>query len=164
MLERVRKGSCAQSATVATESKPVYLDTAILVKLLVREPDSAYYATLVDRRIVWSSTVLVTECYSALLRKEREGSITAGHRRAAWRQVEADVAAARIALVPVERELLERANAILESTHPSVALRSLDAIHVASAEACRSWPLCSNDARVRAAASSLGMQLTPLPP
>lgn len=64
----------------------MYLDTAILLKLLVRESDSAYYVDLVDGEIVWSSQIVVTECCSALLRKERERAITAAHRRRAWRQ------------------------------------------------------------------------------
>jgi hypothetical protein len=71
----------------------VYLDTAILVKLLVREPDSAFYADLVEGEIVWSSQIIVTEAFSALLRKEREGGITRAHRRRAWRQIETDLAA-----------------------------------------------------------------------
>ena len=142
----------------------MYLDTAILVKLLVREPDSAFYVRLVDRQLVWSSQIAVTECFSALLRKERERAISAAHRRAAWRQIESDVTDGRLALVPVTASVLERANTMLERVHGIVALRSLDAIHLASAEHCGSWPLCSNDARLRAAATLLAMPLTPLPP
>ena len=141
----------------------MYLDTAILVKLLVREPDSDFYATLVDGQPAWSSQLTLVECYSALLRKEREQSISRAHRRRATRQVAADVAARRFALVPVTASLLERANAILEVCHPAVALRSLDVIHLASAERCQSWPLCSNDTRIRAAAAKLGLPLSPLP-
>jgi predicted nucleic acid-binding protein len=141
----------------------VYLDTAILVKLLVSEPDSSFYAALVDGQLVWSSQLIVTECYSALLRKERENAIGARHRRKAWKQVEDDIAGHRLSLVPLGDDLLKRANAILETCHPGVALRSLDALHLASAERCQSWPVCSNDTRVREAAIRLGLPLTPLP-
>lgn len=141
----------------------MYLDTAILVKLVTREPDSAFYTKVVDHQLVWSSQITVTECFSALLRKEREGAISGAHRRAAWAQVEADVTASRLALVPVTPGLLQRANRLLEQVHPATALRSLDAIHLASADECRSWPICSNDARLRAAATALAMPLTPLP-
>lgn len=141
----------------------MYLDTAILVKLVVREPDSTYYARLVDGSLVWSSEITVTECYSALLRKERERAITARHRLAAWAQIESDIAGKRLALVPTTGRVLERANHLLEQLHPGVALRSLDAIHLACADECRSWPLCSNDARMRAAAAVLAMPLSPLP-
>ena len=141
----------------------MYLDTAILVKLLVREPDSDFYVTLVEGQPAWSSHLIVVECFSALLRKERERAITQTHRRRAAKQVTADVAARRLSLVPVTADLAERAHAILEVCHPTVSLRSLDAIHLASAERCQSWPLCSNDARVRAAAAKLGLPLSPLP-
>jgi hypothetical protein len=59
----------------------MYLDTAILVKLLVREPDSDFYVSLVDGQPVWSSQLVLVECFSALLRKERERAITRAHRR-----------------------------------------------------------------------------------
>src|SRR5262249_20869861 len=138
--------------------------TAILVKLLVREPDSGFYVDLVEDQVVWSSQLIVTECFSALLRKEREGAIGASHRRKAWKQVEDDVAAHHLNLVPLGTEIVLRANGILEACHPAVSLRSLDAIHLASAERCQSWPLCSNDFRVRDAAARLGLPLTMLPP
>lgn len=141
----------------------MYLDTAVLVKLLVKEPDSGFYAELVEGEIVWSSQIVVTECFSALLRKERERAITLPHRRRAWRQVEADIAARRLNLVTVTAEVLTRANGILGACHPTIALRSLDALHLASAERCQSWPICSNDTRLRQAATKLGLPLTPAP-
>jgi hypothetical protein len=141
----------------------MYLDTAVLMKLLVREPDSAHYVRLVDGQIAWSSQIVLTECFSALLRKEREGAISTAHRRRVWTQVERDVAGGRLGLVPISGDLLVSANAILASCHPAVALRSLDAIHLASARECRSWPLCTNDARLRRAAARLAIPLCPLP-
>lgn len=141
----------------------MYLDTAVLVKLLVREPDSSHYARLVEGQLVWSAELTLTECYAALLRKERELAITARQRKAAWKQVELDVAERRLVLVPVTRSLLGRANAILESCQPAVALRSLDAIQLAGAAECASWPLCTNDVRMRLAADHMGYPLAPLP-
>jgi predicted nucleic acid-binding protein len=141
----------------------MYLDTAILVKLLVREPDSDFYVGLVDSQPGWSSQLVLVECFSALLRKERERAIDRSHRRRAWRQVVSDVGASRLNLVPVTPNLVERAAAILDVCHPALALRSLDAIHLASAERCQSWPLCSNDIRMRAAAARLGLPLAAVP-
>jgi predicted nucleic acid-binding protein len=141
----------------------VYLDTAILVKLVAREPDSTFYAQMVDGEIVWSSQIVVTECFSALLRKERERGITASHRRRAWKQIEADIEARRLNLVTLTADVLTRANGILGVCHPTVALRSLDAIHLASAERAQSWPICSNDGRLRQAATRLGLPMAPTP-
>jgi predicted nucleic acid-binding protein len=55
----------------------MYLDTAVLVKLLVREPDSSFYANQAQGQLVWTADLALTECHSALLRKERRGAITA---------------------------------------------------------------------------------------
>ena len=143
----------------------MYLDTAILVKLVVPEPDSAFYGKLVDGEgEVWSSEVFVTEGFAALLRKEREGSIDRARRRSAWRQLGAYMAEGSLRLVPLTRILLGRASRILESCHPSVPLRSLDAIHLASFEECRSGPLVTNDKVLRAAATHLRLALAPVAP
>jgi predicted nucleic acid-binding protein len=141
----------------------MYLDTAVLVKLVVREPDSLHYARLVDGQEVCSSELARTECFAALLRKEREGSISRGGRTKAWKQIEADVLAGRLDLHPVSAEVLAASRRILEACHPYVALRSLDAIHLASAERLQSWPLCTNDVRMREAAARLGMPLAAPP-
>jgi predicted nucleic acid-binding protein len=141
----------------------MYLDTAIVVKLMVREPDSLFYAQLVQGQLVWTAEIALSECHSALLRKEREAAVTARQQKAACKQLELDVAERRLALVSVTRSLLERANAILDACHPDIALRSLDAIHLAAAAQCASWPLCTNDARMRAAALKMGYPLSPLP-
>ena len=140
----------------------MYLDTAILVKLVVPEPDSTFYGKLVDgERDLWSSELILTEGFSTLLRKEREGAIDRSRRRSAWLQLEAYLADGSLRLVPLTRALLVRANRILETCHPSVALRSLDAIHLASFEECRSAPLVSNDRVLRAAAAKLKWTLAP---
>ncbi len=141
----------------------MYLDSAILVKLVARESDSLFYADMVEGQIAWSAELALSECFSALLRKEREGAITARHRNAAWKQLEDDVNHHRLNLVGVTRALLEQANAIMATCHPAVPLRSLDAIHLAAAAQCTSWPLCTSDARMRTAAAILGFPLSPLP-
>jgi predicted nucleic acid-binding protein len=141
----------------------MYLDSAILVKLLVREPDSLFYANMVDGQIAWSAELALCECFSALLRKEREGTVTSRHRKAAWQQLEDDVKGGRLNLVGTTRSVLESANAIMAACHPNVALRSLDAIHLAAAAQCVSWPLCTNDTRMREAAARMGFPLSPLP-
>ena len=46
----------------------MYLDSAILVKLLVRESDSLFYANMVDGQIAWSAELALSECFSALVR------------------------------------------------------------------------------------------------
>ena len=141
----------------------MYLDTAILVKLLLPEPDSLYYADLADGQIVYSAEIALTECHSAMLRKEREQAITARQRKAAWKQLESDIAGRRINLLPVTRAVLENANHILSACQPRIPLRSLDAIHLGASQEIASWPLCSADIRMREAAEKMGFLVTPLP-
>lgn len=141
----------------------MYLDSAILIKLIVREPDSLYYAEQLDGQVgLWSSELALTEVWSALLRKEREQAIDESTRRTAWQALQRHVNS-DLNLLPADRDLLHRANRVLEQCHPDVALRSLDAIHLASCEVLDAFPLWTNDARMRAAATCLHFPLCPLP-
>jgi predicted nucleic acid-binding protein len=99
----------------------VYVDTAVLLKLLVRESDSGHYVRLIDGQKAWSSELTFTEVFSALLRKERERAISPAHRRRAYARVDADVASRRLSLLPVTREVLTTANVILEACSPQPA-------------------------------------------
>jgi predicted nucleic acid-binding protein len=74
------------------------------------------------------------------------------------------VQVAEFALLPLNRPVIERAVTILAQCHPMVALRTLDAIHVATAELCGGEAMCSSDQRVREAAEVIGLPLLPLPP
>ena len=142
----------------------MYLDSAVFVKLVVREPDSMFYAEQVHgERGVWSSELALTECCSALFRKLREGAIDAKIRRIAWQKLQGYASSGAIELVPVDRLILQRAIKIIERCHPKVPLGSLDAIHLASCEAVAAFPLLTNDQRMRAAGLHLRFPLGPLP-
>ena len=141
----------------------MYLDTAILLKLFVAESDSEFYGRLVDGQPVCSSAIAYTEFWSALLGRERTGAITADQRQRAWAAFRSNVEEETIVLVPVSEATLKKANRILEQCHPQVALRSLDALHLAACDQTQDWPLCTTDARMRQAAEVLRFTLTPLP-
>lgn len=102
-----------------------YLDSSALIKLIVDEPETpALESTLGDSQGLVSSEIGLVEIPRAVNR------LTSGLRRA---QREALFEAAEsvlrgIAFVPLRRELLNAA-----ATFPQVWLRSLDAIHLASA-------------------------------
>ena len=142
----------------------MYIDSAIYFKLLVREPDSFFYARLVEgEKALWSSQILVTEVYSALLRKEREGMVLANHRVKALKQLHQDVEKGALKLVPVDLALLYKANHILNFCYPEIPLRSLDAIHLASFDLIQKEPLVTSDQRMRQAAKKLKLPLHDLP-
>jgi predicted nucleic acid-binding protein len=141
----------------------MYLDSAIVLKLLVPEPDSVRWAALVDGQEVTTSALALTEVFSALQRKEREGVIRPAFRRRAFATLIEDVRERRLTVLPLTEAVLAEARIVLEACHPRVALRTLDAIHLATARRAQSWPLCSNDVRVRQAASQLALPLAPMP-
>lgn len=141
----------------------MYCDTSVLVKLLVREADSEHYAGLVSGRPLSTSELAVAEVYSALLAKERAGGIRSALRHRAWGSFQRRVEDTGLVLVDLGLAIITRARSLLEFCHPAVALRSLDALHLASAERQQDWPLATADLRMRDAAKLLGHPLTPLP-
>ena len=151
------------SATAETDF--VYLDSAILVKLVVRETDSLFYAEqTIGQTNVWSSQLALTECCSALFRKQREGAISEKTRMTAWQKLEGYFIDGMLNLVPVDLSVLRQANRILSRCQPTILLRSLDAIHLASCEAADAFPLFTADRLMRNAAEHLRFPLGPLAP
>lgn len=127
-----------------------YADTSALVKLLRDEPESAALRTFLAEADLVSSELVLTEVQRAIRRAV-----------AAEASLPLDALLARagelldaVALVPVERELLVAAGALLEP-----ALRALDAIHVASALALAPIDaFVSYDERQSAAARLAGLR------
>jgi predicted nucleic acid-binding protein len=141
----------------------MYLDSAILIKLVVREPDSLFYARLVDRQPgVWSSALALTECWSALCRKVRDKDIDLMTRDEAWGRLEVAIGAERLQLQPVTLPVLRLANRFIGHCDGRVALRTLDAIHLASCECCGAGLMFTNDRVMRQAAEVLGLPLGPV--
>jgi predicted nucleic acid-binding protein len=97
----------------------LYLDTAALVKLVVEEPESADLAAWLDER---PDEVL---CTSVIGRVEL---LRAARRRGPETTPAASQLLAEIALVPVDHLVLDLATAL-----EPAALRTLDALHLASA-------------------------------
>jgi predicted nucleic acid-binding protein len=141
----------------------MYLDSCILVKLVSHEPDSAAYERQVIGHPVVTSELAITEVRSALLVKERAGRISRQARVTGWRLFQDKIGEGEVVLLPLNRPILERAGGLIEQCHPQVPLRTLDAIHVASAELHGGEWMCSNDLRVREACELIGLSLCPEP-
>jgi len=139
----------------------MYLDTAILVKLLVDEPDSEFFQDALLGALLSSSELAFTEVWSALLAKERNKVISARQRASAWRVFNQRVQEKQIILHPLNGVVLKKANQILERCHPAVPLRTLDAIHTAACDLSQDFPLCTTDRRMRDAAEVLGIPVFP---
>lgn len=141
----------------------MYLDSCIIVKLVSREPDSEAYHGIVAGQPVVTSELAVAEVRSALLSKERAGRISRQDRLTGWRLFQEKVRDQEFHLLPLNRQVIERAGAVIEQCHPGAPLRTLDAIHVATAELHGGEQMCSSDQRVCAAADVIGLSLVPPP-
>ncbi len=141
----------------------MYLDSCVIVKLVSHEPDSEAYNRMVAGKAVVTSELAVAEVRSALLAKERAGRISPAVRHAGWRLFQEKLREEEFVLLPLSRNVIERAGAVIDQCHPKVALRTLDAIHVATAELCGGEEMCSSDDRVQKASDFIGLTLAPAP-
>lgn len=139
----------------------MYLDSCILVKLLVAEPDSEFFIDALEGKPLVTSELAQTEIFSALLARERAGKINSNDRRRAWREFLARIEAKEIRMEPLHSVVLRKAMHSLERCHPRVPLRTLDAIHLATADLCHDFPLATTDARLRDAATVMGFSVFP---
>ncbi len=139
----------------------MYVDSCILVKLLVPEPDSAFFDRELGGRALATSELALTEVRSALLAKERAGMLEPQDRQRAWLQFLSWIEHEEILLQPLTIAVLKKAVRLLDACHPTVPLRTLDAIHLATADLSQESPVCSTDQRVREASARLGLELFP---
>jgi predicted nucleic acid-binding protein len=139
----------------------MYLDSAIIVKLLVREPESEWFGRNLSGREFVTSELALTEVRAALLARERGGFITLKERTAAAERFFSMIESESIRLLPLNRPVLERASAIQHACHPHFPLKTLDALHVASCDLHRSGTMAATDRRIRAACKQLGITLIP---
>ena len=133
-----------------------YFDTSALVKRYVAESGSVGVRRVLSQYGVISSPVARVEICSALRRRRAEGLLSDAALRRVLGRVQADDTSWRFVALGDQVLALARA-CVLE--HP---LRTLDAIHVASAESLRrdglSVPLVTADAR-QAAAHARGLDV-----
>jgi predicted nucleic acid-binding protein len=139
----------------------MYLDSCILVKLITPEADTDFFVESLTGVPLTSSELALTEVWSALLAKERTGKITRPQRERAWRAFSEMINGGSLELHPLQSVVLRKANHQLEQCHPAVALRTLDALHLAACDLTQDFPLCTTDERLRQAAALLKMPLFP---
>lgn len=142
----------------------MYLDSAIIVKLLVRESDSDWFDRQLQGQAFETSELALTEVRSALLAKERAGHITSRERVSAGEKFLGMVENDLIRLFPLSRAVLNRASAIQLACHPRIPLRTLDALHVATCDLHHSGTLSTTDGRMRAACEQFAITLVPVRP
>jgi predicted nucleic acid-binding protein len=139
----------------------MYLDSAIIVRLLVREKDSQWFDRNLRGHELWSSELALAEVPSALLIKERTGQISVAQRKSAISRFESMRKEETIQLHLLSSAVVQHAAGLLTSCHPEVALRTLDAIHLATAIIHPRGAFCAIDDKLRAAAKRMGVSCFP---
>ena len=141
----------------------VYLDTSALAKRYLNEAGSeAFEAYLIARGGGIVSTLTVAEMRCLLARRRREGSIDAGLEARIVAAFEEDVLTGVLVLRRVLDEVLDEdvwEAARLADRLREHALRTLDALHLASAQAAGAEEVATADRVTAAAAGALGMNV-----
>jgi uncharacterized protein with PIN domain len=142
-----------------------YWDTSTLAKLYVSEPDSAQFAAhLRATGPVSTSELARWELFRVLVRKESEGVISPGAAEVIFTKFLSDVGLGTVALIPMGPSVEERFRQVvlrLQRFSPPVATRTLDGIHLATADLHKAAEVVGTDLNLRKCAVALGLQVYP---
>jgi predicted nucleic acid-binding protein len=138
----------------------IYAESSAVLAWLLGEDTAPRIRQLLSRaELVIASDLTLLECDRVLIRAVALGEID--EVAAADRRAHLNAAAARWHVLRLSVEIIDRAR----QSFPAEPIRTLDAIHLASALAARSGvagvELLSLDARIRRAGEQLGFRLQP---
>jgi predicted nucleic acid-binding protein len=146
----------------------MYWDTSALLKAYIPEIDSEYFTGLIatGNQFVCSSIITTVEFRCAVHRKSKAGDIGATGAKRAIERFTRDCTEGRITQIPCDAALTVSAREVVDlaATRPksrSIMIRSLDAIHIASALSVRAASLVTTDQRMREVAATLSLKLLP---
>ncbi len=140
----------------------IYWDTSCVLKLYVAESDSEQWerhAVTLNERFACSA-LLEAEIACALHNKESRGELISGGADALIAAFHEDRGAGRFALFPVGEDVLKQAGVIAATCNRNpqpIQLRTLDAIHLATAILLKCKRIATADQRMLAAADRLGL-------
>jgi predicted nucleic acid-binding protein len=117
-----------------------YLDSSALAKQYRVETGSLWVRNLTQTQPVAVSTLIIVEVSSAMARLVREGVLTPRQRGLYLQRFVLDVEA--MFVVGLERDVIEDAAALVVQSPTTIPLRSLDALHLATAR--KLLPTASN--------------------
>ena len=144
-----------------------YWDTSTLVKLYAKEPDSAAFEAQALSAPVGTVTsrIAIYEARATFQRKEAEGILQPGTAQKLYHELLQDVAAGEMRLVELGADVERAYGQVLTLCYqhtPTIPLRTLDALHLASARADGQTELVATDKRIRDVAKLLGFSLFPV--
>jgi len=143
-----------------------YWDTSGLVKLYAPESDSSQFEfhalNSAAKPIVAAITRL--EMWVALRRKEADGFMTSGHAKLHLDRFDDDVNRGEIRVVELDDAVYEKFVRLTEecfSRVPPLLVRTLDMLHLATAQIAAAGEFVTTDKRLREAAAVMGFTLFP---
>jgi uncharacterized protein len=138
-------------------------DTSALLKLYVTEPDSARFRTLASATgPVNTGDISRWELYVVLERKEVAGDLKPGTAHAFYSHFESDLVTGRVKVVPSDgREFVGFQVLVkkLFQARPPILIRTLDALHLATALHGQATKFVTTDQRQAQSATALGLDL-----
>jgi len=142
-----------------------YWDSSALVKLYVREPDSAEFRALASKaNRVTTGSITRHEVRTVLRRREAEGVLPSGEAAALYGELNADIAANDIMIQSETADMEREFGIVLDkcfSQTPPIFIRTNDALHLASAKVAGEPEFITGDVRQRAAALLMGFTVLP---
>ena len=143
-----------------------YWYTSALLKLYVLERDSTYFRALATNSVepIITSDIAREEVLCALYRKEHEANLKVGGAAKLFQSFQADSSNGRIVMVPKGKDVLSQVELLLSraySQKPPLFIRSLDAVHIASALSIKAKSIVATDKRLRDVATLMGFALLP---
>lgn len=136
-----------------------YIDTSALAKLYVNESgSSAFQAYVVSLRSGWVSRLAVVEFRCLLARRVRARVISVADQASARGLFESDIARGLWEIVPLDDQHVVRAASLIDRL-ASVPLRTLDAIHLATAQSIGASEIATSDQTLASAGSALGLRI-----
>lgn len=137
----------------------VYLDTSALAKRYLNEAGSEEFeAYLTAQGVGLISSLTVAEMRCLLARRRREESIDAGLEARIMAAFEEDLLTGVLVMKRLQDEDVWEAVRLVDRLREH-ALRTLDALHLASAQAAGAKELATADRAMAAAAEALGMDI-----
>jgi predicted nucleic acid-binding protein len=136
-----------------------YIDTSALVKWYLEEPLSAEFEAYVAAQSgVCISRLTVVELRCALARRRRSGEIDQHYEIAAVSTFDTDIRRGYLQVLQVEDTFYTEARKMIEQL-ADVPLRTLDALHLATAKAHRCRHFATADKTQANAAKALGLKI-----
>ncbi|MDP2809000.1 MAG: type II toxin-antitoxin system VapC family toxin [Rhodocyclaceae bacterium] len=135
----------------------IYTDTSALLKRYLHEAFSEEFdAFFLSRGPLAISRLNLVEARCSLARRRRGGLIDSDVENGAWRELHNDIHDAALRLHMIADEQVAEASRLIESL-PGIALRSLNAIHLAIAREIQATAFATADRIQAEAAEALGL-------